>query len=60
MGDIEELAWRLAQLTGSELSKRQLALCVGLIQDGVSPDAIVHTIRELPVALRRRRNLKSA
>lgn len=58
MGDIEELAWRLAKQTGCVIPKQQLSLCIALIEDGVSPEAIVYTLKQLPAALARRRTLK--
>ena len=57
MGDIGELAWKLCQQAGCGLSKRQLVLCVALVQEGISPEAIVHILKELPAALARRRLL---
>lgn len=54
-GDIVELAYRIAQASGSNLSRSQVDLCVTLLEMGVTPEALGHIISELPAALERRR-----
>ena len=54
-GDTIELAYRISQQSGASLTRGQVDLYVSLIAKGVSPDALAHIVKELPVAIERRR-----
>ena len=54
-GDVIELAYMVAQASGSGLSRQQIHLCIALLEKGVLPEALGHIITELPAAIQRRR-----
>jgi hypothetical protein len=57
-GDTVELASRIGDLVGGNLTKHQLGLCISLLEMGVPAEAIGHIIAEFPAALERRRSLR--
>ncbi|EAU90559.1 hypothetical protein CC1G_00943 [Coprinopsis cinerea okayama7 len=42
-----DILYELAQLLNTQLDKETLATCVGMIENGVNPDALAAVIQEL-------------
>lgn len=59
-GDVVELAYRLSNAMRCSLTKDQVVMCVSLLESGVAPEALAHIIKELPVAVNRRRSLRAS
>ena len=53
--EVVELSYRISQSLKCSLSKKQLGLCIALLDSGVSPEALAHIVTELPNAVARRR-----
>jgi hypothetical protein len=54
-GDTVEITYKLSEILKCGLSREQVEVCISLLESGISPEALVHIVRELPEALVRRR-----